>query len=56
LNIRKLGCEAYGIYANNESLQKMWAREHKLKDYQWQLAQMCGPAREHRILIFLGMT
>jgi hypothetical protein len=36
LNIRKLGCEAYGIYANNESLQKMWAREHKLKDYQWQ--------------------
>lgn len=27
-NLRKLGHEAYDIHANNEFMQKMWAREH----------------------------
>jgi len=30
-NLRKLGHEAYDIHANNEFMQKAWAREHKLK-------------------------
>ncbi len=33
-NLRKLGHEAWDIHANNEWLQKMWAREHGLDVHQ----------------------
>jgi spore maturation protein CgeB len=39
-NLRKLGHEASDIFLNNESMQKMWAREHGLpreKDLRWRL-------------------
>lgn len=36
-NLRKLGHEAYSIHANNEYMQRAWAREHGLKDsdFRW---------------------
>ncbi len=36
-NLRKLGHEAWNIHANNEAMQRMWAREHGLKvpDLEW---------------------
>src|SRR6516164_8956666 len=37
-NLNKLGHEATSIYANNEPMQKAWAREHGLKlASDWQL-------------------
>jgi len=30
-NLRKLGHEAYDVYANNEFMQKAWAREHGIQ-------------------------
>lgn len=30
-NLRKLGHEAYDIHANNEFMQKAWAREHGIR-------------------------
>jgi spore maturation protein CgeB len=38
-NLRKLGHDAWDIEANNEFMQKAWAREHGLqfgKDWRWQ--------------------
>lgn len=37
-NLRNLGHEAWDVYANNEFMQKMWAREHALtvSDTSWQ--------------------
>src|SRR5581483_7359239 len=38
-NLRKLGHEAWDIEANNEFIQKAWAREHGLqipKNWRWQ--------------------
>jgi spore maturation protein CgeB len=37
-NLRNLGLEAYDVYANNEFMQKAWAREHghKVKKYFFQ--------------------
>ncbi len=38
-NLRKLGHEAWDIHANNEFMQKAWAREHGMsvppEDYSW---------------------
>ena len=56
-NLRKLGHEAWDIDANNEFMQRAWAREHGVqvsKDWRWQLRLRRGfvpwlsPASIHR--------
>jgi hypothetical protein len=32
-NLRELGCAAYDIFANNEFMQRAWAREHGLRTH-----------------------
>jgi hypothetical protein len=44
-NLSKLGHEAIDIHANNEALQKAWAREHNLKiasDFEWRFCWRKG--------------
>jgi spore maturation protein CgeB len=44
-NLRKLGYEAWAIYANNEFMQKAWAREKGLRfreDGQWEFRMRRG--------------
>lgn len=44
-NLRKIGHEAFDIHANNEALQKAWAREHGLKlssDSEWRFCWKKG--------------
>ena len=44
-NLRKLGHEAWDIHANNEFMQKTWAREHGLKvgsDWRWEFRLIRG--------------
>ena len=39
-NLRKCGCDASAVFANNEVMQKTWAREHSVKlgsDWRWQV-------------------
>jgi hypothetical protein len=43
-NLRKLGHEGWDIHANNEFMQKAWAREHGIRIEEMTPAQQCAKA------------